>query len=820
MRLGGNVTLHKEQPEVAVPVNRHLSMPILHHPLHSLVLGYLPLKMPKGKQSLDHCVFCQRILKSLLRFYQVSYRMQHPGKTALKQKLIYSPTQRKRLTFLESNSVKKVIQEIKRSRSPRDLQLRRLLHLVLTIKNKVKKKTAQREFGFSWNFLTKSPGVTLERKKRKDAFDADKVRKVTDFYSRGDITRELPMARKSNSGKVMECTTSCAYKIFKEENPHIIISLSQFQKLRPANVKPMSHTKLLQCMCEYCVNVKFILEALRPKISTSGKKVAAIKDVYAASEITVCSTVGSFPKKECVDRVCNECGVNKVREHLHPLLEVQGKSEVQWKSWEMSLTEKGKRMILKIKSGTIGELVNILATKLEPFAKHLANAKWQAMQFSNLCKSIPDKWVVFCLDFAENYNCHYQDEAQSAHWSYNQATIHPVVAYFNCPEESCDEVVHESLMFVSDDRTHDQHAVHHFVEIATEYLRRQGISFTKQVHFSDGAGSQYKNKTSFNEASYGMEDLGCKVEKHFFGSRHGKGPCDGEIGVLKRLAASAVKGRQVIISNAHDLYKYGRDYLQSVPEKHVHSRRTFFFVRDGEIQRERQERNEGLKPVPQTRSLHCFVGVMPSIIMARERSCFCSKCIRGEYDNCINVLFAGPVGIFQLQTGKKINQSNLPSYCDVPSSRSKTPNCDLPVPDNSCCGFLSSMGEPLTFDLPSPVSDCITTIICEKPEVKDYAASTKDSDINPESTRASLESRAPGSNRVETDPEDRLQPGTFVAVKLFGKQSCSVFIGEDDSWEPRSSILCTIGYPELANKREQFRFSNEDVSKMNTAMKI
>lgn len=107
----------------------------------------------------------------------------------------------------------------------------------------------------------------------------------------------------------------------------------------------------------------------------SGIKVATIKDVYAASEITVCSTVGSFPKKECVDRVCNECGVNKV------------KSEVQWKSWEMSLTEKGKRMTLKIESGTIEELVNILATKLEPFAEHLANAKWQAMPFSNLCKA-------------------------------------------------------------------------------------------------------------------------------------------------------------------------------------------------------------------------------------------------------------------------------------------------------------------------------------------------------------------------------------------------------------------------------------------------
>ena len=149
-------------------------------------------------------------------------------------------------------------------------------------------------------------------------------------------------------------------------------------------------------------------------------------------------------------------------------------------------------MILKETNDTVEQLVNELEEDLKPFSKHLFNAKWQSKQFDDLKNNVPTEWVVFCLDFAENYNCHYQDEAQSAHWSYNQATIHPIVAYYKCPQ--CDKSMHESLLFISDNRKHDHHAVQHFVTIANRHLLERGLNIEHEVHFSDGSAYQYKSK--------------------------------------------------------------------------------------------------------------------------------------------------------------------------------------------------------------------------------------------------------------------------------------------------------------------------------------
>jgi len=64
-------------------------------------------------------------------------------------------------------------------------------------------------------------------------------------------------------------------------------------------------------------------------------------------------------------------------------------------------------------------LVNELCEELETFSFHLFHAKWQYDQFSMISRNMPSKWVVFVMDFAENYACAYQDEIQSAHWQYN-----------------------------------------------------------------------------------------------------------------------------------------------------------------------------------------------------------------------------------------------------------------------------------------------------------------------------------------------------------------------------------------------------------------
>lgn len=100
--------------------------------------------------------------------------------------------------------------------------------------------------------------------------------------------------------------------------------------------------------------------------------------------------------------------------------------------------------------------------------------------------------------------------------------------------------MNESMMFITEDKKHDSHAVHHFVGLANTYLKDKGIEINREIHFSDGAPGQIKSKTPFADVSKSTEDYGFPVEKHFFGTRHGKGPCDGEFGVVKRSVSNSI----------------------------------------------------------------------------------------------------------------------------------------------------------------------------------------------------------------------------------------------------------------------------------------
>ena len=51
------------------------------------------------------------------------------------------------------------------------------------------------------------------------------------------------------------------------------------------------------------------------------------------------------------------------------------------------------------------------------------------------------------------------------------------------------------------------------------------------VLFSDGALTQYKDKSVFSDLSHVFMDFGVDAERHFFWT---KGPCDREFGTLKK----------------------------------------------------------------------------------------------------------------------------------------------------------------------------------------------------------------------------------------------------------------------------------------------
>ena len=72
-----------------------------------------------------------------------------------------------------------------------------------------------------------------------------------------------------------------------------------------------------------------------------------------------------------------------------------------------------------------------------------------------------------------------------------------------------------------------------------------------------------KNKYNFTNLLAHEKDFGIAAEWHFHATAHGKGPCDGIGGNLKRLAARAslqLSAKNPILT-AEDLYKWAKENL-------------------------------------------------------------------------------------------------------------------------------------------------------------------------------------------------------------------------------------------------------------------
>ena len=129
-----------------------------------------------------------------------------------------------------------------------------------------------------------------------------------------------------------------------------------------------------------------------------------------------------------------------------------------------------------------------------------------------------------------------QDAAQGYHWDNTQCTLHPFVLYYrnNIGECKC-----TSLCIISNGMKHNTVTVHKFQSKIIQYITTEHPNVTKILYFNDGAASPYRNYKNFSNWINHQTDFGISAEWHFFATFHGKSPCDGVGGTVKRAAARA-----------------------------------------------------------------------------------------------------------------------------------------------------------------------------------------------------------------------------------------------------------------------------------------
>lgn len=536
--------------------------------------------------------------------------------------------------------------------------------------------------------------VRKPKMRRKRKYKVNKSH-IKDYYKREDVSRIVPQKRyatKDGPGYLMQVSIRAAWNIYKAEFPQNKCSLGTFAKVRPRNVRKLTRSHREYCCCVYCMNVRYKLLALKKATKDGSKKKSHESDLL---QIILCpkSDESRFYKRECIDGTCNTCGATKLEAVKDHYQDISPTEQFHWGHWEKLNNVVGSnKKILRIKTGTRDEMLQELIeqdvkrpSKGTTFPQHLHTALWQQRQFNIMKENLPEKSLLRVMDFAKNREVRYQTEIKAAFYTTEQITLHPVVNYYRSPRSG--DIVKHSVVIISDDKVHDYHAVEKFQQVVDAHLHREaGLEPEEKIIWSDGCASQYKSKGPFADIALNS----AKINRNYFGSEHGKGDGDAEIGQINRAVDRAIIGNQVVINDAQDMHKYCEEHLTIVEEL---NKREFLYVSD--VPRDRPETN--VKTLKTTRKLHQILNTSDRqySVHVRNLTCFCKKCRINKMELCLNKEYVSPYSEKHLQlassdqaagmcaedfvhkTAKSTFPATFPDHSDLSIDVDKVGECHL-----------------------------------------------------------------------------------------------------------------------------------------------
>lgn len=325
---------------------------------------------------------------------------------------------------------------------------------------------------------------------------------------------------------------------------NVKISYTSFCSLRPFWIVSPDVHKRDTCLCIKHANMKMIVGRLyKLKVLNSSNMDDLIDDLTCKGQ-----------NDDCMKRTCQRCKTNKIN-YSPTDLDVNT-------SFEKWVTLKEKRVIGKTKSEkivqkttkqtihcTVGDVINVFEDSLKVFLTHEWHVRHQFKAMKRLKENLMETELLFHIDFSENFNCKFAEEAQSVHFgaSRDQITLHTGMVYGKDFEEA--------FCTLSKSLQHDAFAIiAHIKPIIQKYLDK--FPSVTVLHFlSDSPSTQYRNKTMFSMISFRLPQFYPNISEitwNYSEAGHGKGAPDGIGAVIKRTADRLVaEGNDV--SNFEDL---------------------------------------------------------------------------------------------------------------------------------------------------------------------------------------------------------------------------------------------------------------------------
>ena len=428
------------------------------------------------------------------------------------------------------------------------------------------------------------------RKIRSDALAEEEIKLVENFFNRDDISRICPgkkdfLSVKTSEGRELRqkrlllVNVNEAYELFKKEEPDLKIGRSKFASLRPRQVMPMSLHDQEVCMCKYHENINMILDGLKN----------ILPEVPKYSEDLLVQTVCSLNQAECMDRECQACGIAKpLNELFEGIDDNTATSYFQWETCEDGRVRKQKI------EGTIADAKDDLREQLQPFGRHVYNIKRQYAELKYLKESLQLGEVIIHEDFAENFQMKHQREVMAAHWSNDTVTLFTAVVYYR---SGTGDLEHTSYAVISDDLRHDKQSVYAFNKAILEEVKK--FTQVNKVHYwSDGAGSQFKNKYNLSSLLFHEQDFGAKATWSFFETAHGKGPVDGVGAEVKRAVWRSILQDKEVVSSPLEFHRVAQKVCNKVFP---------LYVPQAEVNNQTEklkERWNGCRTIPRTHAIH------------------------------------------------------------------------------------------------------------------------------------------------------------------------------------------------------------------------
>ena len=298
---------------------------------------------------------------------------------------------------------------------------------------------------------------------------------------------------------------------FFKKNPLEQVGRTTFFTNRPAHILKSSSLQTFGCLCQTHENAGLMLKTLR----------SVVPSTISVSPDTFC---GDYPDAESVSTLVEQADTT---------------SEISFSEWQRVKCGDGKqRTKIVVCKLPADDFLQKVTRVVEDFRDHAGRVNTQYVELKKLKDSLPTTSLLLQMDFAENFSCSSGPRnVQSSYWNPQIVTLHPIMVYYR-------ETVGggASFCYMSSVPSHNTTMV---VTILKSLLLTElrplldHLDINKVYYITDSPVSQYK--FIFYVVSCHQQIFGMPAVWHYFEKGHGKGPCDGIGGAVKRGAAQAAK---------------------------------------------------------------------------------------------------------------------------------------------------------------------------------------------------------------------------------------------------------------------------------------